>query len=151
MSNIKDKVIFGLIVVVAFLFGNNTASLFKDTLTKYTPIIAEQSVSPTLERCKIEFDKIESEQDKLTIYKLFAGAGEYLEASKFTGSTGQFDPILGKVQSSYGWNREKYPAFTTAVSDYLVSVKYDEPKNISGIEDRALFAKIFKDLAGALK
>lgn len=151
MNDIKNKVIFGLLIIIAFFFGNNAAVFFKDTLAKRTPIISEESVSPELQKCQVEFKKIESEQDKLLIYKLFAGAGEYLDASIFSGSTGQFDPILGKVQSSYGWKREKYPAFTDAVSGYLVSVGYDTPKQIVTSAEREAFSKIFKDLAKVLK
>jgi hypothetical protein len=98
-----------------------------------------------------EFNKIESALDKLLIYKLFAGAGEYLSVSDFSGNTSQFDPLLGKVQSSYGWKREKYSAFTDAVSAYLVSVGYDVPKQIATEADRQAFSKIFKDLAKVLE
>lgn len=150
MKNIKDKIIVFLLIILSFIFGNSTVPFFKDLMVKTVKVVGDDK-NPQLEKVSQEFAKIESKEDKLLIYKLFSGAGEYLEASKFTGSTSQFDPLIGKVQSSYGWNREKYPAFTTAVSDYLVSVKYDEPKNINGVEDRAIFAKIFKDLAGALK
>jgi len=151
MKETKSKIIFGLLVIIAFFLGSNATVFFKDTATKYTPIVAEETVSPQLQKCQAEFKKIESEQDRLLIYKLFAGAGEYLSASIFTGSTGQFDPIIGKVQSSYGWKREKYPAFTDAVSEYLVSVGYDEPKQIVTSAEREAFSKIFKDLAKVLK
>jgi hypothetical protein len=151
MKDIKDKIIVFLLIIISFIFGNSAVPFFKDLMVKTVYVVGDETKNIQLEKVSQEFAKIESKEDKLLIYKLFAGAGEYLEASKFTGSTAQFDPLLGKVQSSYGWNREKYPAFTTAVSDYLVSVKYDEPKNISGVEDRAIFAKIFKDLAGAVK
>lgn len=150
MKDMKDKIIVGLLVVISFIFGSNT-SFFKDLTAKNIAIVSNDISNKQLQKVSEEFAKIESKEDKLLIYKLFSGAGQYLEASKFTGSTAQFEPLLGKVQSNYGWNREKYPSFTTAVSDYLVSVKYDEPKNINGVEDRALFAKIFKDLAGAVK
>lgn len=152
MENIKDKVIVFLLIILSFIFGNSATPFFKDLLTSTAKVVVgETDKNLSLTKVSEEFKKIESKEDKQLIYKLFSGAGEYLENSKFTGSTAQFDPLLGKVQSSYGWNREKYPAFTTAVSDYLVSVKYDEPKNINGVEDRAIFAKIFNDLAGALK
>ena len=150
MKDLKDKVICGLLVIVAFLFGNNATNLFKDTIVK-TPILSVDVQSEYLNKVSEEFAKIESKEDKLLIYKLFSGAGEYLDASSFTGSTGQFEPLLGKVQSSYGWKREKYPAFTDAVSAYLVSVGYDNPKQIATQADREAFSKIFKDLAKVLK
>lgn len=151
MNNLKDKVIFGLLVVVAFLFGNNASTFFKDTLAKNTTILAVDVESSYLNKVGEEFKKIESKEDKLLIYKLFAGAGEYLDNSNFTGSTAQFEPLLGKVQSSYGWKREKYSAFTDAVSSYLVSVGYDNPKQIATQADREAFSKIFKDLSKVLK
>ena len=97
------------------------------------------------------FSTIQSREDKLTIYKLFAGSAEYLQNCKSLQATQQFDPILGRVQSSYGWNREKYPEFTDAVSEYLVSVGYDEPKPLTTDEQRKNFSNIFQSLAEATK
>lgn len=150
MNDLRDKVICGLLVIVAFLFGNNATTFFKDSVVK-TPISSVDVQSEYLKKVSEEFAKIESTEDKLLIYKLFSGAGEYLDASSFTGNTSQFEPLLGKVQSSYGWKREKYPVFTDAVSAYLVSVGYDEPKQIVTSAEREAFSKIFKDLAKVLK
>jgi len=97
------------------------------------------------------FSSIESKEDKLTIYKLFAGSAEYLQNCKSLQATQQFDPILGRVQSSYGWDREKYPEFTDAVSEYLVSVGYDEPKPLTTEEQRKNFSNVFQSLAEATK
>jgi len=107
--------------------------------------------SPELVRVEQTFNSISSQEDKLTIHKLFSGAAEYLTNCQELDSTGQFDPILGKVQTSYGWQRDKYTAFTDAVSDYLVSVDYQEPKKLTTPEQRRAFAKIFQDLAEATK
>ena len=147
MKDLKDKIILALMVTVAFLFGNNATTLFKDT----PKTVFVSSDTPQLTKVAEEFNKIESALDKLLIYKLFAGAGEYLSVSDFSGNTSQFDPLLGKVQSSYGWKREKYSAFTDAVSAYLVSVGYDVPKQIATEADRQAFSKIFKDLAKVLE
>jgi len=107
--------------------------------------------TPELVRVEQTFNSINSQEDKLTIHKLFSGAAEYLSNCQELDSTGQFDPILGKVQTSYGWQRDKYTAFTDAVSDYLVSVDYQEPKKLTTSEQRQAFAKIFQDLAEATK
>jgi hypothetical protein len=147
MKDLKDKIILALMVTVAFLFGNNATTLFKDA----PKTVFISSDTPQLTKVAEEFNKIESALDKLLIYKLFAGAGEYLSVSDFSGNTSQFDPLLGKVQSSYGWKREKYSAFTDAVSAYLVSVGYDVPKQIATEADRQAFSKIFKDLAKVLE
>lgn len=98
-----------------------------------------------------EFAEIDSTEDKELIHKLFSGAGEYLSKCQTMVNTSQFDPILGRVQSSYGWERDKYSDFTDAVSDYLVSVEYDIPKDLKTNQERKDFAKIFKDLAEATK
>lgn len=108
------------------------------------------NVSP-LQKVQAAFDAIESAEDRLTIHKLFAGAADYLAVCDELDNTAQFDPILGKVQSSYGWDREKYSALTDAVSEYLLSVKYDEPKALKTPAERAAFAKIFQDLSEATK
>lgn len=97
------------------------------------------------------FSNIQSREDKLTIYKLFAGSAEYLKNCKSLQATQQFDPILGRVQSSYAWDREKYPEFTDAVSEYLVSVGYNVPKPLTTDEQRKDFANIFQSLAEATK
>lgn len=141
-----------LIALVGFVIFNNSG--LKDyipSITESQQTISQSDTTDELQKVKQEYNKIESESDRLLIYKLFSGASEYLSVAKSLESTNQFDPILGKVQTSYGWNREKYPDFTTAVSDYLVSVKYDEPKPLSSDEDRKKFAEIFKDLSEAIK
>ena len=55
------------------------------------------------------------------------------------------------MQSSYGCAREKYPEFTTAVSEYLVEAGYDEPRKLETQEDRDWFHSIFESLTGAIK
>tara|TARA_R100000152_G_C6758333_1_gene182204 strand:+ start:748 stop:1206 length:459 start_codon:yes stop_codon:yes gene_type:complete len=114
-------------------------------------ISSSESISDELKNVKSEFQKIESEEDKKTIYKLFLGSSEYLLACESLTATNQFDPILGRVQSSYGWERDKYSEFTDAVSDYLISVGYEEPKELKTSSERKAFAKIFTDLAEVTK
>ncbi len=108
------------------------------------------NVSP-LQKVQAAFDAIENAEDRLTIHKLFSGAADYLSVCEDLDNTTQFDPILGKVQSSYGWDREKYSNLTDAVSEYLVSVKYDDPKPLRTKSERQQFAKIFMDLSEATK
>jgi len=134
-----------IVLIIALLVG--VASY--ENYTAATPqVVADDSAIGKVSQV---FSGIESREDKLTIYKLFAGSAEYLTNSKSLQSTQQFDPILGRVQSSYGWNREKYPAFTDAVSEYLVSVGYNEPKPLTTDQQRKDFANIFKPLAEATK
>ncbi len=112
----------------------------------------EPVTEPALEVVRVSesFNKIENQNDKIVIYKLFAGAAEYLSVCQSLSNTSQFDAILGKVQSSYGWEREKYSDFTDAVSDYLISVGYNEPKPLTSQAERLAFAKIFQTLAEAV-
>lgn len=118
------------------------------------PVVAigdAAGLSPQLQKVRNAFDAITDQKDRLTIHKLFSGAADYLAVCEELDNTAQFDPILGRVQSTYGWDREKYPALTDAVSEYLVSVKYDDPKALKTPAERQAFAKIFKDLSEATK
>jgi hypothetical protein len=101
------------------------------------------------ERVRAEFKKIESKEDRILIHKLFSGASDYLKNCKSLSQTGQFDPILGRVQNSYGWEREKYPKFTDEVSNYLKAVGFETPKMLDNEESRKEFQKIFEGLAEA--
>ena len=113
--------------------------------------IKRKAVAKALDKVRDAFVKIESEADRALIYKLFAGSAEYLSHAVSLQTTAQFDPMLGRVQSSYGWEREKYDDFTDAVSDYLVEAGYDEPRKLSTEEDRKWFRDIFKSLTDAVK
>jgi len=110
----------------------------------------DTTVADLLNNVRTEFVKIESPEDKILIYKLFSGSAEYLKNSVSLKDTSQFDPILSRVQTSYGWNRESYPDFTQAVSDYLIAVGYDEPRKLDTKEAREWFQDIFETLAGAV-
>lgn len=113
--------------------------------------VKKKAVAKALNKVHEEFVNIENEKDKSLIYKLFSGSAEYLHNSVSLENTGQFDPILGRVQSSYGWNRESYPEFTQSVSEYLVEVGYDEPRKLDSKESRDWFQGIFESLAEATK
>ena len=137
----KNKVI----LMAALVLGAASYSQYTDAMPQVV------TTDSKIDKVSESFSKIESIEDKLTIYKLFAGSAEYLQNCKSLQATQQFDPILGRVQSSYGWNREKYPAFTDAVSEYLVSVGYNEPKPLTTDQQRKDFANIFNSLAEATK
>jgi hypothetical protein len=132
---------FNFLILTLVLFTAGCA-------TETSVLIVGDDESKELQKVEEVFNSIESKEDKLVIHKLFAGGADYLAVCKSLDSTSRFDPILGRVQTSYGWDREKYPELTDAVSDYLVSVGYDEPKELKSEEDRQNFAKIFQDLAG---
>lgn len=121
------------------------------TRTEVPVLVVGGELTPELQEVQEAFNSIESKKDKILVHKLFAGAGEYLANCESMDVTSRFDPILGRVQSSYGWDREKYVDLTDAVSDYLVSVDYQEPKPLDTKQSRLEFAKIFQDLAEATK
>ena len=108
-------------------------------------------LSTALKKVRAEYLKISDKADRTLIYKLFAGSAEYLSHAVSLQTTAQFDPMLGRVQSSYGWERDKHKEFTDAVSDYLIEVGYEEPRKLSTEEDRKWFRDIFRSLADAIK
>lgn len=151
MSNVDNKNIFGIMLVgIAGIILFLAPKINLNTKSDEKPFVVGSS-SKELDSVTKVFSEIDSVDDKRLIHTMFAGAAEYLKNSKKLQSTNQFDPILGRVQSSYSWDREKYPKFTDAVSDYLVSVGYDEPKELKSSSDRDSFSKIFSELAEATK
>lgn len=116
-------------------------------------VVSNKSDRSTDELAKVqtEFQKIQSREDRETIYKIFVGSAEFLNKTNTVVATSQFDPILARVQSSYSWDRGRYEALTDAVSDYLISVGYDKPKELRTRQERSDFAKIFADLAEVTK
>lgn len=106
-------------------------------------------MTETLKSVNEEFKKLD-DKDKDLIVKQFTGAYFFLENNSVMKSSSDFDPILSRVQSDFGWDREKYPEFTTAVSKYLVEQGYDDPRQLTG-SDRVWFANIFKNLSKAVR
>lgn len=133
------------VLIIALLVGFVG---YQQTAPAEPQVVASSS---ELDQVSKAFSEIQSKEDKVLIYKLFSGSAEYLKNCKSLRATQQFDPILGRVQSSYGWNREKYPAFTDSVSAYLVAAGYNVPKPLTTDQERLDFAGIFEGLAEATK
>lgn len=138
----KTKFNFIFLIFLLFLVGCNTQTRM---------LVVSEEKTEELEKVQEVFNSIENKDDKMTIHKLFSGGADYLSVCESLESTSRFDPILGRVQTSYGWDREKYPKLTDAVSEYLISVGYDEPKELKTSRDRKDFAKIFQNLAEVTK
>lgn len=142
-----------LIVVMALFIGYSTQFAQTKCEPEIRPVAAvfsdENLQTNAKERVRAEFKKIESKEDRILIHKLFSGASDYLKNCKSLWQTGQFDPILGRVQNSYGWQREKYPKFTDEVSNYLNAMGFEVPKRLDSEESRKEFQKIFEGLAEA--
>jgi|TARA_B110000263_G_C15163262_1_gene443389 hypothetical protein len=152
MTNNLREVINTVVVAASVgvaTFAYSTTQLNPENVGPVTAnVVASES---PIDVVKLEYNKIESDEDRQLIYKLFGGAAEYLRAAETLSGTQSFGPILGKVQTTYGWEREKYPAFTDAVSDFLVSVDFNTPKELDTARAREDFAKIFDELAEATK
>lgn len=107
-------------------------------------------LTESLTKVQEEFKKMD-EKDRDSVYLQITGASLYLKHTTSLRRTSDFLPILGRVQSDYGWDVEKYPDFTEAVSNYLVQQGFEEPKEIKTKEDREWLYNIFNDLSLALK
>ena len=136
-----------------FIMGYTVAVVPFNVLPQSIPAVSDDNVEPSaaLEKVRSEYLKISDQADRILIYKLFAGSAEYLSHAVSLQTTAQFDPMLGRVQSSYGWERDKHKKFTDAVSDYLIEAGYDEPRKLSTEEDREWFRDIFRSLTDAIK
>jgi hypothetical protein len=152
-NNNQNSFVLGVIVVGAIIGYSATflPKVFNSNDQQVDAQVISSDSTDYLSTVTEEFKKIEDKNDKILIYKLFSGAASFLEVCESLDGTYQFDPIIAKVQTSYGWNREKYPSFTDAVSEYLVSVDYDTPKPLKTKQERLDFSKIFKDLSEATK
>jgi len=99
---------------------------------------------------RTEFNKM-SEDDQDNIYKQIAGAVEFLDHAKNLNSTSEWGPLLNRVQSDFGWQQDKYPAFDSAVDKYLISQGVDVPRSLKEEDNRVWFRNIFVDLKNAIK
>lgn len=148
------KTVFGYIVALFVLwvgFLNQNKDYFNFPVPKFQVSQENDPVKTSLVNVKKEYGKIESEQDKLTIYKMFAGAADYLSVARTLGSNAEFSTLFANTLVSYGWEKEKYPAFTDAISAYLKSVNYHIPKKITSKEDIENLSQVFKAIEEALK
>ena len=107
-------------------------------------------LTQSLSEIKEEFNKI-PKKDQDFIYMQFAGSAEFLKHSKTVRSSSNYLQILGKVQSDFGWDVDKYPDFTTSVSNYLLEQGFDNPRMLDSEEDRQWLINIFDNLTNAVK
>ena len=142
---------------LVFGVGYTVAVVPFDLLPQYISTISDdnqeevEELSAALKKVRAEYLTISDKADRILIYKLFAGSAAYLSHAVSLQTTAQFDPMLGRVQSSYGWERDKHKEFTDSVSDYLIEAGYDEPRKLSTEEDRRWFRDIFRSLTDAIK
>jgi hypothetical protein len=108
-------------------------------------------LTDSLKEVQKEFKKITSKEDKEYIYKQFAGSAAYIKNAEKLETTAGFEVLIGKVQSSYGWDRDKYPKFTDAVSAYVTEQGFDKPRTLTSQADKDWLYEIFNSLAEAIK
>lgn len=88
-------------------------------------------------------------EDCIKAYKFLKGLSCYIRNVNNDNLT--TDEILNKtllkVQMDYGWNRDKYPNLTVAISEDLVSKKLDDPHKLGDITEQG---KICDVLANSL-
>lgn len=91
-----------------------------------------------------------SQSDKDYAFKQFSGLSEYINNSNISDST-KIDKLLDRMQSDYGWVRDKNPKFTDAVSAYLKEVGFNKAVKFDSTESRNNTSLIFFNLAEAIK
>ena len=91
-----------------------------------------------------------TKEDREFAFKQFSGLNQYILNSEVPSSD-KLDSLISRVQSDYKWGREKYPNFTTAVSDYLKEKNYQKAIKFDTQSARESTASIFFDLADAIK
>jgi hypothetical protein len=91
-----------------------------------------------------------TKEDREFAFKQFSGMNQYILNSEVPSSD-KLDSLIGRVQDDYKWGREKYPNFTTAVSDYLKEKNYQKAVKFDTQSARESTASIFFDLADAVK
>lgn len=138
------------IVLVVLLMGFTVYNNIPKKQTEAN-IQAVGDSSDSLKKLTKAFRSIENREDKLLIHKIWTGSYLYLKNCEKMTSTSQFEPVLQRVQESYGQEVGKYPDFTDALSEYLVDVGYDDPKPLTTRSERLEFAEIFKGLMEATK
>lgn len=133
-----------LLTLLAFIGCERPSKV--ETPVEDTKVVLTNSLKDVVK----EF-KAMSKEDQDCLYKQWAGAASFIKSSKSLDSTKDFDPILGKVQADYGWDREKYPKLTDAISVYLKEQGFQEPRELKSSSDREWFYNIFFSLSMAVK
>ena len=83
-------------------------------------------------------------EDCEKIYTFFSGLSSYLQKTDSNYSTDEvLNRILLNVQQDYGWNRERYPSFTTVISDDIVKLKLDIPHKLNDVNEQG---KNYRDI-----
>jgi|688.fasta_scaffold232717_4 hypothetical protein len=150
------KNVLGYIVALVILwFGlivpNKDSINPNISVPKFQVSQEDDAVKASLLTVKKEYEKIQNPEDKLIIYKMFAGAGDYLSVAKTLGSNVEFNSLFANTLVTYGWEKEKYPTFTDAISSYLKSVNYHIPKKITSKQDIENLGQVFKSIEEVLK
>jgi hypothetical protein len=140
------KVLITIIAVLAFVGCERPSVKVEEKETEVQSVV----LTNTLKTVNAEFKKI-SKEDQELFHKQVAGAALFLKNVKTIKNTKDFDPILSRVQKDFGWTREKYPDFVTAIEAYLREQNYQIAKDLVTETDREWFHNIFYSLESAIK
>lgn len=144
------KTLYILIFSFAFLSGCENIRFGKDKEVKKVEEVKSTVIySEALTKVSVEAKNM-SESDRNFSFKLFSGLNQYIINSEIQSSS-ELDNLIAKMQQDYKWGREKYPNFTSAVSDYLKEKNYQKAIKFDTKEARESTASIFFDLADAVK
>ncbi len=94
----KRKISYIFLIVLLFPFSGCVVYKTPPELV----VSDNETMSKELTKVEETFNEIESKEDKLLIHKMFSGGAEYLLNCETMQATPAFDPLLGKVQTSYG-------------------------------------------------
>jgi len=70
-------------------------------------------------------------KDCITLYKIFAGAYQYVDTTNKPHTTKELFELIDKVQKEYEWDKEKYPNLTDVIEKDLISKGFEEDKEIA--------------------
>lgn len=143
------KTLYALMFSFAFLSGCENIKFGPVEEIKQVEVKSTVVYSDTLTKVVTEA-KTMTKEDREFAFKQFSGLNQYILNSEIPSSD-KLDGLMSKVQTDYRWGREKYPNFTTAVSDYLKEKNYQKAVKFDTQSVRESTASIFFDLADAIK
>lgn len=69
-------------------------------------------------------------EDCIKLYKVFAGAYQYVDVTDKPQTTKELFDLIDRVQKDYKWDKEKYPKLTDVVEKDLLSKGFEDDKEI---------------------
>lgn len=143
------KTLYILIFSFAFLSGCENVKFGPVEVKKTEEVKSTIVYSDALIKVTTEAKTL-TKEDRDFAFKQFSGLNQYILNSQIPSSD-KLQSLIDGMQKDYSWGKEKYPNFTTAVSDYLREKNYQKAIKFDTQESRVSTASIFFDLADAVK